>query len=120
MSKKKHEIVGKIGYCENKDLPGMENIPGGHYVYVKRMDGLHCDLNIITSLEDKNRFVIPKKILQVKKGNTYPIPIYDSNFNRWSGVNLDTVKGVPVSKVQKVGIKSVKRRHKMFVGKFAK
>jgi hypothetical protein len=119
MSRKKKTLVGEIGYCENKKLSGMTSIVGGHYVYIRKIDGNKCDVNVITSLEDKNGFTI-KKIAHVKKGNTYPIPYRDANFFKWSGVNCNSIKGVNISDIQDIGKKKIKRRHKFFIGKFLK
>lgn len=119
------KIKGKIGYCENKDL-GLTNrngtpLSGGHYVYIRKVNGNRCDVNVITSLEDRNGNFDYKKLHKVRKGFLYPIPKRDANFNQWSAINLDNnVSSVNVSKVKSIGTKSIKKRHKFFVGKFGK
>lgn len=123
MSKKQY--VGKIGYCDNKDLNIRDKkgriIQGGHYVYIREQNGNKCNVNIITSLEDKNGKFYFEKIDKVKKGYVYPIPKKDGNFRQWSGINLDgNINNVELSKIKNVGQKSIKRRHKFFVGKFTK
>ena len=35
----KKQYKGKIGYCDNVNLPGMRKIPGGHYVYIRAVRG---------------------------------------------------------------------------------
>jgi hypothetical protein len=117
MSRKKKMLVGNIGYCENKDL-GI-NKPGGHYVYIRGLNGNKCDVNVVTSLEDSNG-LNEKRLLQVRKGNVYPIPVNDSNFSRWSGIGNNSIKDVGVVNIKKIGNKKIKRRHKFFIGKFIK
>lgn len=119
MGKLKKRYVGKIGYCDNADL-GI-NKPKGHYVYIRKYyNNGTCDVNTITSLEDNKGNFNLSKIEHVKKGNTYCIPKYDSNFTRWSGVNKTQIKGVPISKIQNIGNKSFKKRHRFYIGKFLK
>ncbi len=125
MAKKKKQLVGKIGFCYNTDL-GINDIygkplKGGHYVYIRQLNGNRCDVNIITSLEDEKGKLLPKKINKVKRGLLYAIPTSDTNFERWSAINLDgNVKNVKLSKIKSIGVKSVRKRHKFFVGKFTK
>ena len=115
------KIKGQIGYCDNKYLPGLEHLPGGHYVYIRevRSDG-KCDVNVVTSLEDKNRKFNLDKLKQVKRGNTYSVPKDDSNFSRWSGINKTPICDIDVSKIQDIGKKKIRTRHKFFIGKFLK
>jgi hypothetical protein len=117
MSRKKKSFVGKIGYCDNSAL-GIQR-PGGHYVYIRGVSGSKCDVNTVTSLEDKNGFKTGR-IRQVLLGNVYSIPFKDANFTRWSGVTDNPIKGVPLSSVQDIGKKKIRQRHKFFVGKFLK
>lgn len=140
MSNKKKQYVGKIGYCNNRTLgiKGADGKPlsGGHYVYIREKNGDKCNINVITSLErqrvingipvkDKNGkiitdFTLPK-IEKVKKGYLYPIPKTDANFKEWSAINLDgNIKNIPVARIQNIGIKSIKNRHRYYVGKFTK
>lgn len=117
-----YNIKNKIGYCENKYLKGIKGDKNnGHYVYIRQVnkDGT-CDVNIITSLEDKNKNITSSKIKQVKKGNTYPIPFYDANFTRWSGVNKTPIKNVEQKHIKEIGKKKIKKRHHFFIGKFMK
>lgn len=121
MAKNKKYYVGKVGYCNNSDLPGLTNLPNGHYVYIRKLNGDGtCDVNVITSLEDKQHNFIPSKLKQVKKGNTYVIPKYDANFSLWSGVNKKPVKAVKLSCIQDLNKKKIKKRHRFFIGKFMK
>ena len=119
MSKRKKSFVGKIGYCENINLPGVNVSTGGHYVYIKKIDGKKCDVNVISSLEDNKGVVNSSRLKQVRKGNIYPIPIYDANFIRWSGIGGNTIKNVNISDI-KPSKKFIKKRHKFYVGKFLK
>lgn len=141
MSKLKKNYVGKIGYCENtalglKDRNG-KYLKGGHYVYIREMNGDKCNVNVITSLERirrgkngkplKDRYgdfitdYTEQKIDKVKKGYLYPVPKADSNFIEWSAINLDgNIKNVKISDIQNIGYRKIKDRHKWFVGKFTK
>lgn len=113
------KIKNKIGYCDNRAL--RINKAGGHYVYIRKVNNNGtCDVNVITSLEDKNRQYNFNKIKQVRNGNTYAIPKYDSNFSLWSGVNKTPIKNVKISRITNIGKKKIKRRHNFFIGKFMK
>lgn len=122
MSKK---LTGKIGYCDNRSLRLKDKqgrfIPGGHYVYI-RNDNKNgtCDVNVVTSLEDKNRTYSENKLKQVRSGNTYAIPKYDANFNLWSGITKTPISNVKTSSILYVGKKKIRKRHKFFIGKFLK
>lgn len=125
MSKHKKTYVGKIAYCDNSDLGILDayGVPlkGGHYVYVRKVNGNKCDVNVITSIEDKQNNVYPRKLNKVKRGMLYPIPKDDADFNQWSAINLDgNIKNVLLSNLRNVGCKKIKNRHKWFVGKFSK
>lgn len=120
MSRRKKNFVGKVGYCENKNLPGIGGVKGGHYVFIRSINGNKCDVNIVTSLEDKNGQINLNKIKQVKKGNIYSIPVYDSDFSRWSGIGRNSIKNVKLSDIQDIGKKRIKKRHRFFIGKFIK
>lgn len=113
------KIKNKIGYCKNSNLDGLKHLAGGHYVYIRKVNkNGTCDVNTITSLEDKNgRFDI-KKLSHIRKGNTYSIPIYDANFSRWSGVTKTPIKNVCVDKVKNIGCKKIKQRHYFYIGKY--
>lgn len=124
MSREKKSVVGKVGYCDNKVL-GIKNrqgvYSGGHYVYIRTCKKGKCNVNIITSLEDKRGLYQNMKIHKVKRGYLYPIPKDDTNFTQWSAVNLDgNIKGINLSDIQDIGKKSFKKRHRFFIGKFTK
>lgn len=141
MSKDKRRYVGKIGYCDNtalgiKDIHGKPQ-KGGHYVYIREVYNDRCNVNVITSLEtvrrDKRGFIVkdrygepqtefaPLKIEKVKRGYLYPIPKKDADFPLWSAVNLDgNIRGVKIADIKNICSKSMKRRHKFFVGKFTR
>lgn len=113
------KIKNKIAYIDNKYL-GI-NKPKGHYVYIRKVNkNGTCDVNVVTSLEDKNAKFDFNKIKQVKKGNTYPIPKYDTNFSRWSGINKKPISNVPINKLQDIGKRKIKKRHHFFIGKYMK
>lgn len=125
MSRIKKDYVDKIGYCDNKSLGLTDKdgkpLKGGHYVYIREMNGNKCDVNVITSLEDKNEWYQMEKIHKVKRGMLYPIPKEDATFPRWSAVNLDgNINDVRVSDIKDIGKKQIKSRHKFYVGKYTK
>ena len=125
MSNKKKQYVGKIGYCDNRTLgiKGADSklLNGGHYVYIREVKGGKCNVNVITSLEDKNGNFNNFKLGKVKRGYLYPIPKNDIDLPRWSAVNLDgNINDIKVSDIKNVGSKKIKTRHKFFVGKFTK
>lgn len=123
---KKKEVVGKIGYCDNITLGITDKygkpMKGGHYVYIREMNGsAKCNVNIVTSLEDKNERYQIEKLHKVKRGMLYPVPKPDADFKQWSAINLDgNINGIAVSKIKNIGAVRMKRRHKFFVGKFTK
>ena len=125
MSRRKKSYVGKVAFCDNATL-GITDaygvpIKGGHYVYVRKVNGNKCDVNIITSLENKQGQVNPDRLKKVKRGFLYAIPKDDANFPQWSAINLDgNINNVKLSDLKSVGCKKMKRRHKWFVGKFTK
>ena len=113
------KVKNKIGYCDNKDL-GIKK-SGGHYVYINSVNkNGTCNVNVITSLENKDKKFNLKKLSQVRKGNTYPIPKYDANFKLWSGVTKTPIKNVKTNKISNIGSKRMKKRHFFFIGKFFK
>ena len=81
MSRYKKTNVGKIGYCDNKTLgiKGADGkiLNGGHYVYIREVNGGKCNVNVITSLEDKYGNFNNFKLGKVKRGYLYPIPKND-------------------------------------------
>ena len=111
-------ISGQVGYCDNSKLKGLENIPGGHYVYITKnnKDGT-CEVNLITSLEDRKKRINKNRINSVRKGYVYPIPYEDANFSQWSGVG-NNPKIVKLSDIQDIGKKKIKNKHKFYLGKF--
>ncbi len=126
MSKKinNKKIVGKIGYCDNavlgiRDKYG-KTLRGGHYVYIREVENnKKCNVNIITSLEDKDANFKIQKLNKVKRGLLYPIPKKDADFSQWSAINLDgNINGIDISKIKDIGRIQMKNRHKFFVGKF--
>lgn len=117
------EIKNKIGYIDNKNLPGLEKVPGGHYVLI-RQDNKNgtCNVNVITSLErrEQNKLIYPEnKISHIKKGNTYPIPKGDSNLPKWSGVKKD-IKQVSVENIHNIGRYYIDTRHVPILNKYLK
>jgi len=118
------KIKNKVGYCDNRVLNLRDKkgriVPGGHYVYIREdnKDGT-CNVNIITSLEKDGKFT-EKKLHQVRKGNTYAIPIRDANFKLWSGVKKDAINNVPVIEIVDIDNRKINYRHRLFINKFMK
>ena len=106
---------GKIGYCNNSDLPFGGS--GGHYVYIRKHNKKtgNCVVSTCTSLENSNGYR-NGKITAIKSGNLYPIPLGDSNFAKWTGVNKNTHQ-VHIGKIQNIGSKTIKKRHHFMIGK---
>lgn len=111
-------IKNKIGYIENKKIPKLKNIPGGHYVYIRDVYSTKCTENTITSLEYHNGKFKNERIKNIKKGNIYPIPKKDSNFQLWSGVSFNPIKNVKIKDIKDIGKKKIKKRHRFFINKF--
>ncbi len=121
-----NRAVGKIGYCDNATLGIVDKygkpIKGGHYVYIRELDGTgKCNVNIVTSLEDKNEWYQIEKLHKVKRGMLYPVPKPDADFKQWSAINLDgNINGIAVSKIKNIGKVKMRKRHRFFVNKFTK
>ena len=121
-----NKAVGKIGYCDNAVLGITDKygkpVKGGHYVYIRELDNAgKCNVNVVTSLENKSGNFDNFKLGKVKRGYLYPVPINDAGFKQWSAINLDgNVNGVAVSKIKNIGVIKIRKRHKFFVGKFTK
>ncbi len=122
MSKK---LTGKIGYCDNKTLRLRDKsgnyLKGGHYVYI-REDNRNgtCNVNVVTSLEERSGKYSLRKLKQVRNGNIYVIPKKDATFTRWSGVNCNAIKNIPVANILDIDKKKLRKRHRFFIGKFMK
>ena len=108
-------IKGKIGYCDQKDLPFKAN--SGHYVYIRKYDKKNgmCTVSTCTSIEKNNQYR-KNKIDAIRDGNLYPIPRRDTNFPLWTGVNR-TSHQVHKSKIKNIGAISFKNRHHFIIGK---
>lgn len=109
MSNSRSRYNGKIGYCDKSDLPFKAKT--GHYVYIRRYNKRtgKCVVSTCTSLE-ANGNIKKNKADAIKNGNLYPIPLKDSNFSVWTGINK-TKHHVDAKKIKGIGKKSFKRRH---------
>ena len=56
------------------------------------------------------------KIHAIKNGDLYPLPLSDSNFINWTGVNKNTHK-INIKKIRNIGVKTIKKRHHFIIGK---
>lgn len=114
------KIVNKIGYIDNKHLPTLRKVKGGHYVYIREYDKKtkKCVVNTITSLEDKNCNIKKRRMHEVKLGNVYSVPKKDIGLPLWSGISANPIRNVDVSKIKGIGKVKIKKRHFFFIGKF--
>lgn len=118
MSKSKYN--GKIGYVKNRNL-GIRTLPNNvHYVYINKDRGSKCDVNVVTSLEDKYGNFTNNKIRKIKSGYLYPIPKKDANFARWSAIELKPIRNVSKGNILSLNTKKIKKYHKWFIGKFGR
>lgn len=110
--------IGSIGFCLNKNLSGLNELSGGHYVYVNKInnDGT-ADVYVITSLEKEPNIFTQRKIMRVKHGFTYAIPYKDANFSKWSGINLNLIKNVNLKDIN-ITNKDFKYIHKKIIKQF--
>lgn len=124
MSRNK-KFEGQIGYCKNSTLGITDKhnniISGGHYVYIREITGNKCNVNVISSLEDRTGRYKVHRIKKIRRGYLYPIPKNDATFPLWSAINLDgNIKDIKISDIKDIGKIKMKRRHKFYVGKFTK
>ena len=110
----------QIGWVNNKDIPRLRNVPGGHYVYVRDYDKStgKCSFNTITSLEDYSFNIKNNRVYEMKRGNIYPIPKKDCNFPLWSGISTNPITNIDVSKINFNINKKIKKRHRFFINKY--
>lgn len=99
----------RIGYADNEDLRIKKS--GGHYVYIDDVRNGKADVHVITSLEDSLYQYKPDRIRKIRSGYLYPIPRKDTNFQRWSAIDLSLIRGVPVEKI-KPSKRYIRKRHK--------
>lgn len=125
---------GKIGLCNNSDLPDLQSNEGMHYVYIRKTKNRNkVDVHTLTTIEnvikdDKHsipivinkhgdiRYIDPKKIRAIRNGNLYPIPFYQSNLTKWVGITRKPIKNVDKNKII-ITNKKIWKRHKFIVGK---
>ena len=115
MSNSKARYNGKIGWCDKSDLPFKADT--GHYVYIRKYDkktGM-CIVSTCTSLESKG-VIKSNKPNAIKHGKLYPIPIKDSNFSIWTGINSKRHR-VELKKIKNIGCKTFRRRHHFILNK---
>ena len=93
-----------------KVLSAMENIPD-------TPEGIILE----SLLEGMNQYYSAELSQKVKRGMLYPIPKDEANFTQWSAVNLDgNINNIPLKKITKIGSRSIKTRHKFYIGKYTK
>ncbi|MEG0978144.1 MAG: hypothetical protein RSD40_03565 [Bacilli bacterium] len=125
----KDSLVGKVGYMKNKDIPGVNLTSGGHYVYIVE-SGKVTRIKTITSIENYKkdikheipyntskysniRYLSNKKLRDIRQGKVIPIPISDSNFYIWSGINVNSVV-VNKDKIEDIDVKKIKNRRSLW------
>lgn len=118
---KDKDLKYKIGFCRNKYLKGLENISGGHYVYINSVNkNGTCNVNVITSLETSKENYSVNKLKQVRKGNTYAIPCYEANFKKWSGITKNSINNVEINKIVNIGNHKISDKQIKIFSKFYK
>lgn len=114
-------INGKIGFALNIDLGIKGSSSKGHYVYIRRNHGDTVDVNVVTSLEDKDKNFVDNKIRKVRRGSLYQIPYQDANFSRWSAIDLNSkIFRLDKRKIMAIDSKKINDKHKIYIGKFGK
>lgn len=116
MKKKRNKNVGKVGWCDGETL----GLDVGHYVFIRRVNGKKCDVNTFSSIEKKDGSFQLKKMQMIRSGDLYPIPKKDDTLPRFGGIDSRVIKDVPLSKIQKIGRYSLKRRHHHYIQKYMK
>lgn len=78
---------GRVFYCSDKDLK-IKNSSNkkGHYVIVRKEQGDKAVVRTITSLESNTGFK-SFRINKVKYGLLKPIPMNETNLEKWSAIN---------------------------------
>ena len=96
-------------------------IQGLLYVFIRKVKrNVLCDINTLTSIENRNgRYEIPK-IDMIKKGVIYPIPKNDDSLRRFGGVDKRIIKNVPLEKINNLGNNYIKRKHHYYIKKYMK
>ena len=113
---KEKSLVGKVGWCDAKVL----GLKQGHYVFIRRVYGNKCSVNTFSSIKDKKGSFNFSKLNKVENGTIYPVPKKDLTLPRFSGVQSNVIKNVPLSSIQDIGKHSLKRRHHHFIQKYVK
>ena len=120
--RRKRKLKNKIGFVNNKHLR-IYYKKGGHYVFIRKVNkNGTCDVNVLTSLEHRNKQTkklefTDNKIRHLKLGNSYAIPKTDTNLPKWSGVKKE-VKVVDTKHIKNVNRYYIKKRHWFFIGKY--
>jgi hypothetical protein len=114
-NKKTKPKTGLVGYVENKNL-GIP-ISGGHYVYIRSVKDGKCEVNVITSLENKQFDFDKNKISKIKYGYVYALPRGETNFTLWSGVKNE-IKTIDPAKIKSVGNRYICPRHQKIIEKY--
>jgi hypothetical protein len=111
---------GKIAYVDNVNI-GIR-LPGGHYVYIISYDPKNktCNVNTNKRIKENHGNFINAKLLQIKSGFLYPIPIHDTNLSLFSGVSNKPIKNIELKNLKNIGKRTIKTRHKFFIGKYLK
>lgn len=105
MRKDMNWVVGKIGFCLDKDL-GFSRLDKkdskGHFVYIHNInEDNKCTVSTFVSLQNSDGSV---KINQIHNGLVLPIPIYaSSSFKKFTGLTKGKIANVPVSKIMSIG-----------------
>jgi len=112
---KKNNLIGKIGYALNINLPGLENKPGGHYVFIKNIKDDKCSVYTIVSLKDSKGEFIRKKFNELEKGLLVPIAREDINLPRYSAFDMRTIENVDIKNISLNCSIRLKNKHKFYM-----
>ena len=105
MQKDMNWVVGKIGFCLDKDL-GITRLDNkdskGHFVYIHDIDKNNkCTVSTFISLLNSDGSV---KVNQIHNGLVLPIPKYStSSFKKFTGLQKDKIKNIDVKKIVSIG-----------------
>ena len=116
MGNKKNKHIGKIGWCDSHVL-GLQR---GHFVYIRNVKNVKCDVNTFSSIEDRNGSIEIAKVNFIKDGQLYPIPKKDCNLPRFSGVDNRVIRNISIHDIKYKRNYSIKNRHKHYINKYVK
>jgi signal peptidase I len=113
---KRSRHTGKIGWCNSNAL----KLRKGHFVLIRRVKGLRCDVNTFSAIEDHSKNIEIPKVKLIKRGALYPIPTSDINLPRFSGLDKRVIKNVKLSDIKQKDKYRIKNRHIHYINRYMK